>query len=101
MPRRARPTAGMGRAAALGALALLCAGAARAEPAAEPGLKGYGIKAVGAPTLPAMLARCDAAARGAAPLEEGETPALLAARCGQLRRSLHNQPGNSPSAARR
>ncbi|WP_237480265.1 hypothetical protein [Lichenibacterium dinghuense] len=79
----------------------LGASAARAEAVTEPSLKGYGIKGVEAPTLPAMLARCAAARRGSAALEEGETPALLAARCDQLRRSVHNQPGNSPSAARR
>ena len=100
MPRRVRSMAPTGRAALVATLALLCAGPARAESAAEPGLKGYGIKGVEAPTLDAMLARCDAAARGAAPLEAGETPALLAARCGQLRRSLHTQPGNSPHAPR-
>ena len=87
----------------LGACLLLPPGAsaARAEAVTEPSLKGYGIKGVEAPTLPAMMARCAAAKRGSAPLEEGETPALLAARCDQLRRSVHNQPGNSPSAARR
>ena len=89
------------RAAAMACLALMSGAAARAEPVTEPGLKGYGIKGVEAPTLAAMLARCAAAARGAAPLEAGETPALVAARCDQLRRALHTQPGNSPRAATR
>ena len=87
--------------ASLALAALLCAGEVRAEPVTEPSLKGYGIKGVEAPTLAAMLARCAAATRGTAPLEDDETQVVLDARCDQLRRSLHTQPGNSPSAARR
>lgn len=66
----------------------------------EPSLRGYGIKGVEGATLDDMLARCAAADRGSADLAEGETPALLAARCAQLRRSLRNQPGNGARAAR-
>ena len=72
-----------------------------AEAVTEPNLKGFGIKGVAGTTLADMLARCSSAGHAAAPLEEGETPALLNARCAQLRRSLKTQPGNSPSPARR
>ncbi|WP_237482754.1 hypothetical protein [Lichenibacterium dinghuense] len=72
-----------------------------AEAVTEPDLKGFGVKGVTGATLADMLARCSAAGHGAAPLEKGETPALLDARCAQLRRSLKTQPGNSPSPTRR
>ena len=72
----------------------------RAETVTEPSLKGYGIKGVEGGTLDDMLARCAAGDRGKADLSDGETPALLAARCAQLRRSLRNQPGNGVRAAR-
>ena len=80
----------------LAALALLAGlGSAQAQAVTEPGMKGYGIRAVDGRTLTEMLGRCAAADRGEADLAPGETPALLAARCGQLRRSLRTQPGNT------
>jgi len=80
----------------LAALMLLAGlGSAHAQAVTEPGLKGYGIRAVEGATLPEMLGRCAAADRGEASLASGETPALLAARCDQLRRSLRTQPGNT------
>jgi NCAIR mutase (PurE)-related protein len=82
--------------------ALLASWAACAHAAvvSEPSLKGYGIKGVEGATLRDMLARCAAGDHGEVDLSEGETPALLAARCAQLRRSLRNQPGNGVRAAR-
>lgn len=88
MPHTSRPL--------LAVLALLAGlGSARAEAVTEPGMKGYGIRAVEGGTLSEMLGRCAAGDQGAAPLTPGETPALLAARCDQLRRSLQTQPGNT------
>lgn len=79
--------------AALSLVAGLCS--AQAQAVTEPGMKGFGIRAVEGRTLPEMLGRCADADRGEASLAPGETPALLAARCDQLRRSLHTQPGNT------
>lgn len=80
----------------LAALAHLAGlGSLHAEALTEPGMKGYGIRAVEGGTLAEMLDRCAAADRGAAPLAPGESPALLTARCDQLRRSLRTQPGNT------
>ncbi|KOX47861.1 hypothetical protein ADL19_21415 [Streptomyces purpurogeneiscleroticus] len=79
--------------AALSLLAGLCS--AQAQAVTEPGMKGFEIRAVEGSTLPEMLGRCTAADRGEASLAPGETPALLAARCDQLRRSLRTQPGNT------
>lgn len=68
---------------------------AQAQAVTEPGMKGFGIRAVEGRTLAEMLDRCAAADRGEAALASGETPELLAARCDQLRRSLRTQPGNT------
>lgn len=76
------------------------ASVALAQPVTEPSLKGYGIKAVDGETLANMRDRCARAALGEAKLMEGETPALLKARCDQLARSMHNQPGNTRRAKR-
>lgn len=69
--------------------------AAHAQPAMEPSLKGYGIKAVDGETLAHMRDRCARASQGDAALMEGETPALLKARCDQLKRTTRTQPGNT------
>ncbi|MEE7464955.1 hypothetical protein MFUR16E_29060 [Methylobacterium fujisawaense] len=88
MPLASRPII-----SALWLLAGLCS--AEAQAVTEPGMKGFGIRAVEGRTLPEMLGRCAAADRGEAALAPGETPELLSARCDQLRRSLRTQPGNT------
>lgn len=80
----------------LAALSLLAGlWSAQAQVVTEPGMKGFGIRAVEGRTLSEMLGRCADADRGEASLAPGETSALLAARCDQLRRSLRTQPGNT------
>jgi NCAIR mutase (PurE)-related protein len=76
------------------------AACAHAGAVTEPSLKGYGIKGVEGGTLSDMLARCAVGTSAEASVADGEGPALLAARCAQLRRSLHNQPGNGARAVR-
>ena len=51
----------------------------------EPGVKGYGIRAVEGRTLDEMRQRCNAASAARSALEQ--------ARCDQLRRTLKTQPG--------
>ena len=58
---------------------------ANPPPAIEPGVKGYGVRAVEGRTLDEMRQRC-----GAAPASRS---ALEQARCDQLRRTLKTQPG--------
>lgn len=68
------------------------------EPVTEPSLKGYGIKGVDGATLAEMRDRCARAARGDGTPDEDT--ALLQARCDQLARTTHNQPGNAGHAKR-
>jgi len=53
----------------------------------EPGMKGYGTRAVPGETLPEMKARCSA----------GAMDIVATARCDQLRRTLNSQPSNKRS----
>lgn len=86
--------------AALAAIALATPGLVRGKPVTEPSLKGYGIKGVDGATLAEMHERCARAARGDAEPAGDESQALLRARCDQLARSTHNQPGNARSGTR-
>ena len=90
------------RAAAMAA-AVLVAGCAM-PPATAPGtMLGYGTPGVSgyvpageASDLKSLMARCSQVSIGVAP----PRPQSFAAACDQLRRTAHNQPGNTVAATR-
>lgn len=82
-------------------LALL-SGCATPAPEATTGLRGVGTPGVSAypagasaTTVDALVARCRQAPRATEPTETDD----LAAACAQLRRTMHNQPGNAAAGA--
>ena len=63
-------------------------------PVKQGSVRSYGVEPVAGGSLDAMLDRCSRPGQQALPA--GRAPSLNA-QCDQLRRTLHNQPGNSAS----